>query len=99
MKWEAFAHAARRSSFRYADGDMMRSSSDPLPASVQLLGDLLGDGLLTFNLTPDQADELSRKLADAAAAARAMPVEERVYDLGKTKAEVEGRPETKAGGR
>jgi len=99
MKWEAFAHAARRSKFRYADGEVSPSVSGPLPASVQLLADMLTDGLLTFTLTPDQADELSRKLADAAAAARAMPVEERVYEVGKTKAQVEGRSEPKAGAR
>jgi hypothetical protein len=99
MKWEAFAHAARRSKFRYADGEVSPSVSGPLPASVQLLGDMFGDGLLTFSLTPDEAEALAGKLADAAAAARAMPVEERVYDLGKTKAQVEGRPEPKAGGR
>jgi hypothetical protein len=99
MKWEAFAHAARRSKFRYSDGEVTPSASGPLPPSVQLLGDLLTGGLLTFSLTPEEAEALAGKLADAAAAARAMPVEERVYDLGRTKAEVEGRPEPKAGGR
>jgi hypothetical protein len=98
MKWEAFALPPRRTSFRYSDGEVEPSVANDLTPSVHMVMGQFG-GTLTFWLTPDQADELAAKLADAAAAARAMPVEERIYEVGKTKGELEKAALEKAGAR
>jgi len=97
MKFEAWASPPYIAKFRYADGTEEVSSmhrDGPAPACVTLVVDVDG-GMLTFYVPVDQAEQLSAKLADAAAAARAMPVEERVHQARRTKAEYEAEAAAK----
>jgi hypothetical protein len=88
MKFEAWAVAPRVTKFRWSDGS--EETGNALPSCVTLTihmeGGSTGGGFMTLYLHVDQADQLASKLADADAAARAMPVEERVYDNRPPKA-------------
>lgn len=90
MRAEVWAVPATVRRYRYSDGsiDETIGLSGPTPAYVHLGFDLT-DGQLSLTLSPDDADDFARRLTDAAAAARATPVEERTLEVGKTRAEIE----------